>query len=70
MRVSEIRVNQIRVNQGLGVQSPKSVDFMKSHLSWMHLLSVAHFQSSALGGFADAPTQGGWLEMGNWEEVH
>ena len=28
MRVSEIRVNQIRVNQGLGVHYPKSVVFL------------------------------------------
>ena len=32
----------------------------------MHLLSVAHFQSSLLG----KPTQKWWLEMGNWQEVH
>ena len=36
----------------------------------MHLLPVAHFQSSVLGGFAAAPTQNEWLEMGNWQEVH
>ena len=36
----------------------------------MHLLSVAHFQSSVLGEFVAAPTQNGWLEMCNWQEVH
>ena len=36
----------------------------------MHLLSLAHFQSSDLGGFAAAPTHSGWLEMGNWQEVY
>ena len=35
----------------------------------MHFLSGAHFQSSVLGGFAAAPIQNGWLEMGNWQEV-
>ena len=35
----------------------------------MHLLSVAHLQSSLLGGFGLAPTQKWWLEMGNWQEV-
>ena len=28
----------------------------------MHLLSVAHLQSSLLGGFAIAPTQKWWME--------
>ena len=36
----------------------------------MHFWSVAQFQSFALGGFAAAPTQSGWLELGNWPEVH
>ena len=36
----------------------------------MHLWSVAQFQSSALGGFAAAPTQSDWLELGNWPEMH
>ena len=40
------------------------------NLFWMYLWSVAQFQSSALGGFAAAPTQTGWLEVGNWPDVH
>ena len=36
----------------------------------MHLWSVAQFQSSALGGCSSEPTHRGWLELGNWPEVH
>ena len=47
-----------------------SMDFIPSHLSWVHLLSVAQFQSSALSGCSSKPTQSGWLELANWPEVH
>ena len=33
------------------------MDFITSHLLWMHLWSVAQFQSSALGGYSSKPTQ-------------
>ena len=40
------------------------MDFLRSHFLWMHLFSVAHFQSSTLRGCSSKSTQSGWLEMG------
>ena len=42
------------------------MDFLGSHLIMNAPLSVDHFQSSLLDGFAVAPTQKWWLELNDF----
>ena len=58
---SEVR-GAVFLKEITGSDPAYSMDFLKSHLIMNAPLSVDHFQSSLLGGFALAPTQKWWLE--------
>ena len=51
MRVSEIRVKQIRVNQGLGVCSSKSLPYFILKWNWLHPRLVKFLAMESMSKF-------------------